>query len=192
MSPRIELEAAPVNLRASRGENVESSLTLRNRGQTVDQFTISIEGIDPAWYTLPVSSVALFPNDQDKVKIIIHLPEDIDLKDTSYFLKVKVSSQENPADIATADLTLDIGAIPSLSLSLSPAKLAGRKGMYQVSATNPGKKEAKVHLKANSSQGRLRFNIQPDSFIVPAGGKAGCQYQRKTELAGAAPVGKNI
>jgi uncharacterized membrane protein len=172
MSDRIELEAAPVNLRASRGESAESSITVRNRGQTVDQFTINVEGIDPGWYTLPVSSVALFPNDQDKVKIIIHLPENIDLKDTSYFLKVRVSSQENPADTATADLTLEVGATPSLGLNLSPPRISGRKGEYQISIANPGNKDARIRLKASSLQGRLRFNMQPESVNVPAGGRA--------------------
>jgi uncharacterized membrane protein len=80
MSERIELEATPIKLKVSRGETAESNVTVRNKGQTVDQFTISVEGIDPGWYTLPVSSVALFPNDQDKVKIIINLPENVDLK----------------------------------------------------------------------------------------------------------------
>lgn len=180
MSERIELEAAPINLRASRGESAESSITVRNKGQTVDQFTINVEGIDPGWYTLPVSSVALFPNDQDKVKIIINLPENIDLKDTSYFLKVKVSSQENPADTATADLTLEVGAEISLALSISPARIYGRKGEYQVSASNPGNKEAQVRLKASSPQGKLSFELQPESLTVPAVGRADANVKVKS------------
>jgi uncharacterized membrane protein len=172
MSERIELEATPIKLKVSRGETAESNVTVRNKGQTVDQFTISVEGIDPGWYTLPVSSVALFPNDQDKVKIIINLPENVDLKDTSYFLKVKVSSQEDPADTATADLTMEVGEEVRLGVSISPDRISGRKGEFQVSVTNPGNKEAQVRLKASSPQGRLRFKMQPESLTVPAAGRA--------------------
>ncbi len=145
---------------------------MHNRGQTVDQFTISVEGVSPEWYTLPVTSVALFPNDQDTVKILVHLPGEIDLKDTSFAIKIKVTSQENPADTATVTFNMDVDVTSNLSLEISPSQLSGRKGTYQATINNPDAKDASVVLKAFSSSSRLRFEIQPDNLIVPAGKKA--------------------
>jgi uncharacterized membrane protein len=172
MSQKIELEVAPLSLKAFRGETVESTIILRNRGQSVDQFTISIEGISPEWYNLPVSSVALFPNDQDKVKIIITLPEKSEIKSNLYIVKIKVTSQENPADVSTADLKLEIGTAPSLVLDFSPAQITGRKGKYQLSLANPGDKDVKVNIKVQSHHGRIRLKASPDGLTVPAGKKA--------------------
>ncbi|MBN1190793.1 MAG: hypothetical protein JXA46_13645 [Dehalococcoidales bacterium] len=172
MSQRIDLEVTPARLKAFRGENVESTISLSNRGQSVDQFTISVEGIDSEWYTLPVSSVALFPNDQDKVKILIHLPEDSEIREKSYLLKIKVTSQENPDEISTADVALEIGSVPSLLLDLSPLHLEGRGGRYQLSLTNPGDRDVKVNLKAFSPQRRLRLETSPDSLTLSAGKNA--------------------
>ena len=69
MSDKIQLTVASESLVTTAGETVETVATLHNLGQTIDQFTMSIEGIDASWYTLPVSSVALFPNDKDNLKI---------------------------------------------------------------------------------------------------------------------------
>lgn len=171
MSERIELTVTPVNIKTERGESVECAITLRNRGKTVDQITIAIEGIDPAWYTLPVSSVALFPNDQDNARLIIRLPEDIDTKLVSFPFKVKAISQENPNDVATVDISFEIQAAPKLEVAISPDSISGRKGTYQVLVNNPDNRETKITVKARSQQRRLRFNIQPDSLTVPAGGR---------------------
>jgi hypothetical protein len=170
MSERIELTAEPVSLRMFKGETAETGITLRNRGQTVDQFTINIEGLDPEWYTLPVSSVALFPNDQDIVKVVFTLPEDIDPGVDAYPIIVKAISQENPQDISTTELNIEIGKAPKISLNLSPERLSGRRGAYTVTASNPGSRECSVQLKGNSPKGRVFFNFQPDKLTIPAGG----------------------
>jgi hypothetical protein len=169
MSERIEVTTEPELLKMSRGETAEYSITLKNCGKTVDQFTLSIDGLDPSWYKLPVSSVALFPNDQDTVKVIITLPEILDSGVSSYRFSVKAASQENPADTVTVALGFEVGAAPGLELNISPASISGRKGTYTVTVNNPDRKEHQVSLKS-ASRGRLRFNLQPESFTLAAGG----------------------
>ncbi len=172
MPGKIEVTIAPTTLLMSKGDTAEATVTLHNKGQTVDQFTLSLEGLDVSWYTLPVSSVALFPNDQDNLKIIIRLPEAIDTKTTSYSVRAKATSQENPAEVAIASLTIQIRAIPKLELSISPQRLVGNKGTYQVAVTNPGSSEAKIRLRATDARGRLLYTLRPESLTLPAGGHA--------------------
>jgi hypothetical protein len=172
MAERIELIVTPVSIKTARGEYAECSITLRNRGKTVDQITIAVEGIDPGWYTLPVSSVALFPNDQDNAKLIIRLPETIDSKATSFPFIVKAISQENPGEIAAVNVMLEIQSAPQLEVAISPEINTGWKGVYQVAVNNPDNRETRVTVKASSQQRRLRFKLQPDSLTVPAGGRA--------------------
>jgi len=101
MSERIDVTLPTATYAVAAGESVEAMATLRNTGQTVDQFTLSIEGLEPDWYTLPVSSMALFPNDRDDIKIILHPPKTAQAMADSYPFQIKVTSQESPDDIAT-------------------------------------------------------------------------------------------
>jgi uncharacterized membrane protein len=128
MPDKIEVTIAPTTFALAVGDTAEATATIRNLGQSVDQLTLNIEGLDPGWYTLPVSSVALFPNDQDNLKIIFHPPE---TKGGSYPFRINVFSQENPDEKATVDLAIEIQAVPEVELSLSPPTISGHKGTYQ-------------------------------------------------------------
>ncbi len=132
MADKVEVTVAPTTFAVAAGDTTEATATLRNLGQTVDQLTLSIEGLDPSWYALPVSSVALFPNDQDSLRIILQPPKTPDTKAGSYPFRVKVSSQENPEEITTVDLALEIRELLGLELSISPQRIAGRRGIYQI------------------------------------------------------------
>jgi hypothetical protein len=172
MSDTIELTVTPTSLKATRGESTECNIALRNRGKTVDQITIAVEGIDPGWFNLPVSSVALFPNDQDSAKLIIRLPDKIDSQATSFPFKINAVSQENPGDTVSINMTLEIKAAPRLEVVLSPDTIMGRKGTSQVSINNPDDRETKVILRATSTHDRLRFTFKQDSLTLPGGGHA--------------------
>ena len=170
MSERIELKASPTNLKLLEGDVAESDITLLNRGKTVDQFTISVEGLDPAWYTLPVSSVALFPSDKDNVKISIRFPEGAGAGEKQYPFKIKATSQENPAEYVVVNMIAELGVQPKPGLNISPAHISGRKGTFQISVNNLGLKEASLYFKASNKQNRLRFSLRPDSLTLPTGG----------------------
>ena len=98
------MTAIPDSLVAKVGDSVESNLTLHNSGQTIDQLTISVEGLDPSWYTLPVSSVALFPNDEDNLKIVLEPPKTNKISAGSYPFHIRVSSQADPEEITIVEM----------------------------------------------------------------------------------------
>jgi uncharacterized membrane protein len=173
MSDRIELTVEPTNLKIAKGIAVESKITLHNLGQTVDQFSISVAGLDPKWYKLPVSSVGLFPNDRDNVKVIINVPENLCNGVSFYPFQVIATSEENPQDTTISNLSLEIGEDAGVELSASPVPAPGRRGSYNIEVSNPGIKEYLVHLKAGHPQNRLNFQFRMDSLTVPAGGKIG-------------------
>jgi hypothetical protein len=170
MTANIEMILTQKALTISPGEKAEVSVSLRNRGQTVDQLSLKIEGLDPNWYALPVSSVALFPNDQDTLKIVLNLPEKLDSKIPSYKLQVTAASQENPQGTVSASIDIIIKSVPKAEISILPFKAVGRKGIYQLIVNNPGSSELRIQLKAQDSLGKLNFVLQPDSISVPANG----------------------
>ena len=178
----IEMVAKPTTLMMSPGEKAEVVVALRNRGQTVDQLSLKIEGGDSSWYDLPVSSVALFPNDTDNLKIIINLPEKLGSKVTSQTLRILATSQENPQEIASAEIGIQIKSAPTAELSISPHRSSGRTGIYQISIINPGSSEMKVLLKPQDSAGKLQYGLQQNVITVPANNHTDVTLTAKLKL----------
>jgi hypothetical protein len=172
MAGKIEVTIAPTSFIVAAGETAEAEATLHNLGQSVDQLTLSIDGLDASWYSIPVSSVALFPNDQDKLKILIHPPKTAETKAGAHPFQVKVASQENPEETTNVDLTVEIRALPEMEVSISPQRIVGHKGIYKVAVNNQSTNSAMVRFRASDAQGKLRFDVEPEIFTVPGSGQS--------------------
>src|ERR1700680_1742773 len=74
--PRVEMEPG--------GAPVEVVATLQNLSNVVEQYAIEVSGLEAEWYTAPVTSVSLFPQDRDQVRITLHPPRRPGLRAGSY------------------------------------------------------------------------------------------------------------
>jgi uncharacterized membrane protein len=167
MPNNIEATATPNSLVTKLGDNVETNLKLRNLGQTIDQLTISIEGLDTNWYAIPVSSVALFPNDEDNLKIIFEPPKADQIKAGVYNFCINVSSQTNPEETNTVDMSIEVQTVPELEINISPQSITGRRGMYHIEINNPGDNEADIQLQCSDSNGALKYYLQSEHLTIP-------------------------
>ena len=168
MPSKIQVTAIPDSLVAKVGDSVESNLTLHNSGQTIDQLTISVEGLDPSWYTLPVSSVALFPNDEDNLKIVLEPPKTNKISAGSYPFHIRVSSQADPEEITIVEMSIELQTVPELEISISPQSIKGRRGAYTIEVNNPGDSDSQLHLQVSDTHGALRYHLQPEYLDIPA------------------------
>jgi len=177
MADNIGASIEPEAVALQAGATGEVIAKVKNLGQTVDQFTLSIDGIDPSWYTLPVSSVALFPNDQDDMRIILHPPKAMEDKPGRYSFSIKIVSRENPDEIAAADLSIEIKPLLDLELEISPEQAVGRRVDYQVTVKNPHESAATVRLEAADDRQRLRYRFNIKTLTVPGRGRAGANLE---------------
>jgi hypothetical protein len=177
MANNIGASIEPEAVALQAGATGEVIAKVKNLGQTVDQFTLSIDGIDPSWYTLPVSSVALFPNDQDDMRIILHPPKAMEDKPGRYSFRINIVSRENPDEIAAADLSIEIKPLLDLGLEISPEQAVGRRADYQVTVTNPHDSAATVRLEAADDRQRLRYRFNIKTLTVPGRGRAGANLE---------------
>jgi len=172
MANIIEASIEPAIVSLLAGETAEITASVRNLGQTVDQFTIDVDGLDTNWYTIPVSSVALFPNDQDNMRILLHPPKAAEDKPGHYSFHITVVSQENPDEIASTDVSIEIKALLELELQISPERAVGRMAVYQVLVINPRDSQAVVRLEAVDDRQRLCYRFDTSILTVPGGGQA--------------------
>src|SRR4030042_2641762 len=146
MPNKTEVIVTPKSLVTRPGETAEAKVVLHNLGQSIDQLNVGIQGLDSSWYTLPVSSVALFPNDKDELKIVLSPPKDAKIKAGSYPFRIKVSSQANPDETSIVDATIAIQTIPELEMNLTPQSIKGRRGVYKIDINNVWDNEVQLKL----------------------------------------------
>ncbi len=172
MADTVEIGVEPAAVTLAAGDTAELTAKIRNTGQTIDQLTVGIDGLDSAWYTLPVSSVALFPNDQDELNIVLHPPKEAEKTPGSYPFRVVITSQENPEAKTAVEAVLEIGESLGLELHITPERNTGRRAMYQVAVTNLSKREVTAYLEACDARNRLRYRFDNDRMAVGAGATA--------------------
>lgn len=172
MAGTIHVIVDPASISVTAGDIAEVTAIVSNNGNTVDQFTFSIDGLATEWYNLSASSVALLPNDQDTLKIFIHPEESVENRPDPYDFQLIVTSQEKPENSVKIELTLKVIVPPELLLEIVPQQVTGRNGNYKVVAKNPGETGVHVHLDTVDDEAMLHYKLQPEEFTVPANGQS--------------------
>ena len=182
-SPPPTLSApAPVSFRASVapsslevpavGQAVETTLTVQNKGSVVDQVLIEVEGLNPQWYTLSVSSVSLFPGDQDQVTIRLQPPKDPTIKAGDYPFTVKLTSKADPQNRTTIAGQLTIRPQVSYAFEVTPQRAtARRQAKFRITLTNAGNADVRFSLSASDREESCVFKFDTPEPSVPARSK---------------------
>jgi len=178
---KAQVTVEPKTFATVLGDFCEATATIRNLGQTVDQFLIGIEGLNPDWYDLTVSSVALFPNDEEVIKLLIHPIKDAESKAGSYPFQLVVTLQENPDEKVTIELALEVRSMPEPNLAITPQRIIGRKGEYKIVASNPGEESVVLELDAVDDDAVLRYDLQPKLLTIP--GRSQLESSLRAKLA---------
>jgi hypothetical protein len=172
MSASIGLSLSSAKLEVAPGESVEATITIRNQSQIVDQFGIRIEGLQPTWWTLSTSSVSLFPEEQGEVKLTIHPPKEAEAKAGSYSFQIRAVSQANPEEMTEEKAYLILRGFLVWDVEMSPTKVAGASGTYQITVTNSGNADIRLILEGKDPEEALEYTFRHNKVIVPAGESA--------------------
>src|SRR5438105_15168218 len=110
-SERLSVDLTPARVEMEPGGSpVEVVVTIQNLSDVVEQYAVELGGLDADWYTAPVTSVGLFPQDSDQVRITLHPPRRPGIKAGSYKFRITVRARGGggEAGIAVADGLLDL------------------------------------------------------------------------------------
>ena len=172
MSANIKILMASSRLEVGAGEAVETTISLKNQSQIVDQFAIKIEGLDPLWWSLSTSSVSLFPGDQDEIKLTIRPPRDADARAGNYEFRVKVISQSNTQDFTSLEGYLILRGFTVWEAEMSPTKVKGQSGVYHIKLVNNGNADILLNFECKDPEEELIFKFDKNTVSVPAGNTA--------------------
>jgi hypothetical protein len=174
-SERVVVELAPARVEMEPGgSSVEVIATLQNRSDVVEQYAVEVSGLDPDWYTAPVTSVSLFPQDHDQVRIALHPPRRQGVKAGSYKFRVTVRSRGDSAASASTEGVLDLRGFAVFRTDLTPRRQTARgQGTFRFQVTNTGTADVRIGLEGRDDNNQCRFRFpKGEEHNVAAGSRA--------------------
>jgi hypothetical protein len=165
MTPtRIEIEpgATPV----------EATVSVQNLGDVVEQYTLEVSGLDSDWYTAPVSSIGLFPQDKEQVRVRFHPPRRPGVRAGAYPFQIVVKGRGG-SQTQSIDGVLDVRGFAVFRIDITPHRQTARgKGTFRVSLINSGTGDVQLGLEARDAEEACEFKFTRDQApSVGAGSK---------------------
>jgi serine/threonine protein kinase len=172
---RVGIYIDSVQVSVEPGQSAILPIILLNMGKLVDQFRISISGIDKAWTKHEYIPKPIMPGDHHEVALAIQPPRSPSSKAGNYPLTISVASQAKPDEIASATVTLTVRQYLQFTTQLNPQKvLAGTPA--KIIVFNQGNYPETFSLKFQDSANQLQFEVDKSNLVVPEGQSAAFQY----------------
>src|SRR6185437_7981288 len=142
-------------------------VTIHNQTAVVDQFTMSIEGLDDSWYTAPTTPVALFPGARELVRFTVH--PDATARAGDYPFRVVVNSIVDQESRREVLVNLSLAANYQFDLDMNPKKVIGRKGRYTLTMRNTGNAALALDLQATDDEENCLYQFRPEEVTLEPG-----------------------
>lgn len=164
----VALELQPPVLQMSAGEEQVIVGRVANTGEVVDQYEITVAGLEPGWYTAEPTSVSLFPGDSGEVKITVRAPTGEGSRAGDFTYTVRAISQADAAVTAQAQGIVRIRPVFGLEVDLRPRKQTGTRGRFELELSNRGNAPLTVVSEGEDQEGQCRFaTVPPEPAMGP-------------------------
>lgn len=171
----IFVDAKEVRVEAGQAANVTA--TVLNQGPVVDHFNVSITGIPSNW-TLPYAPVRLMPGVQKEIQLAIKPPRSPESKAADYPLTILVASQDDPHQVASAELTMTVAPYHDFAATLKPQSVHAGK-TAQVNVHNRGNTPQTFGIGWEDRADELKFLPGHANLEVDAGSVAAARFQAR-------------
>ncbi|HEY8788664.1 MAG TPA: hypothetical protein VIM10_05975 [Actinopolymorphaceae bacterium] len=147
-------------LRVDCGKETLTTVTVRNTGAVVDEFTFVVLGEPAAWTTVEPASLSLFPDGEGTVSVRFSPSRDATTRQGTMPFGVRVSSREDAVGSVVEEGNVDVVPFVELSAELVPHTSHGRRSAtHEVAVDNRGNASAEVTLAATDPDSALRFRF---------------------------------
>ncbi len=152
------------------GKSAETSVTVYNTGEIVEQFNLSAVGDAAPWMTFDPPSVSLFPNTSSKVKITFAPPRDPSVKPGETRFGAMVVPVNSPDSAVVEEGTLRVGAYNDIKVDLAPQSVSGRvRARMSLAVDSRGNTPANVSVVTRDPSDSLAFLVRPRTMELTPG-----------------------
>ncbi|HLK13245.1 MAG TPA: hypothetical protein VKT78_00440, partial [Fimbriimonadaceae bacterium] len=165
------------------GATTPLSIEIINRGDSADQFELSIEGLDPEWTAVPVPVVTIKEHETQEEKLFFKPPRVSESSAGNYPFVLKVRSLTS-GDARTVQGVLTVKPFNHLSVELGPKKgyisPIRKLNTFEVTLVNLGNTEHTVQLFGSDPEEACAFELDAEQVALGPG-------QQKTVLLTVSP-----
>ena len=158
---------APDSLQVKPGETTSAVITVHNASQVVDLFLIEVNGLDPSWFELSVSTSSLMPRDESSSTLTITVPKTSDSLANDYPFTVRVSSQKDSTQETVISGNLKVHPYYSFTLDLHPQRASGARGHYKLSIASGSNAELAFNLSGRDPEDLCQFYFHQHPRVSP-------------------------
>jgi hypothetical protein len=147
------------------GQTLTLVFSITNGGETVADFEVSLEGLNPAWVTITPPNMRLKVNQRASVTVSITPPRAPASRAGPHHFAVKVTSPNYPERMSRRGATLVINPFYEFAISdLSPQQLniswERRTATASMSVINQGNSQARYRVEGSDDDRALSFEFQ--------------------------------
>ena len=172
MARVVQLKNLPPTIDITPGTQQRFVLALTNTGAVVDQFTLSLSGLDSDWYTLEPSSITLFPGASGQAEISVYPPAGSSAAAGAYPIRIEIASVSTPEGGATFSSVVNVGTVGTLDMEVRPSMAQGRSAAFRIMWHNHTNAAITVELEARDTEEGLRYRIEPEGGVEVAAGSS--------------------
>lgn len=174
MALQIPLSVDKTRVSVAPGASVEFGVTAQNLTTLLDQVTMRVEGIDPAWVEVIPRDLPVFAQGVATARVIIRPPRDPALSLAGlYPLRVHATSQTNPGAEGETTTELEIQLTGDYRLLFERREASGvEEASYPFKVQNAANAPLQVRFNGVDPENALWYKFDPLHLAVPAGGEA--------------------
>ncbi|HMA32977.1 MAG TPA: hypothetical protein VKY74_00745 [Chloroflexia bacterium] len=171
MQEQLTIALKPERITVTAGAApAQVSVVIQNQTSVIDSFALELADLAPEWYTLPVKTIALFPNEQKTISIAFHAPANPDTLAGRYDYTVRVRSTAVAGRLAQATGVLFVAVPEAIGLRLKKEQVRGQQGKFDVILSNRSKAPLVVAPAVQSEDDIVEFAFEPATIPLPPGG----------------------
>jgi len=146
------------------------TVTVKNTGTVVDQFTIDILGDSAAWAAAEPPTLSLFPGAEEATTVFFRPPRAAETPTGELPFGVRARSREDPAGSAVEEGVLVVGAYQDTFAELVPRTSRGSRGAtHELAVDNRGNNRLNATVTAGDQDQLLAFDVEPPGLVVDPG-----------------------
>jgi serine/threonine protein kinase len=172
----IDLEEKEFTVEA--GKKVALNVNLLNQGGFVDQFHVTVKGVEESWVSVQPPVVNLMPGDQASVAITFHPPRQPSSQAKKYDLMIRVIPEKPPKKVSTAPATLTILPFYQPRSDMHPEKIRGRK-ITRVTIQNMGNSPEQFILNPSDKGDELYFRPPQGQVKIQEGQQSAVEFRAR-------------
>ncbi|MFB8400410.1 hydrolase [Streptomyces sp. NPDC055912] len=160
----------PAEVTVEPGARAGARLRVRNTGDTVEEYRLSLVGKPSGWSRIEPDVLRLYPGSEGTAEISFALPRSSDVEAGPLAYGIRVDPRENSGARDVVEGRLTVTPFTETRAELLPPALIGRfRGRARIAVDNLGNTPLTASLVARDEANRLTFDVRPNAVQIAPG-----------------------